>query len=222
MSHLLIAQSNPNIGMYGLATDSYCLLGRGFTHEFKEELKKVLKVPVIEVNLCGTPLVGVFAAANSHCLLLPSIIFDSEEHVIKKAGIKYTKLDTALTAMGNNIIVNDNYCLVNPNFTDNEIESMKKAFEVKVERLEIEENETVGSLAALNRNGCVISNEIEDSEIAKIGKKLKLECMSSTINISSPYIRSGILCNSNGMVVSRMSGGPEIMYAEQALGFARG
>ena len=48
---------------------------------------------------------------------------------------------------------------------------------------------------------------------------LKLKITRGTINFGSPYVRAGLVCNSNGFIVGDMSGGPEIQNVDESLGF---
>jgi len=44
-----------------------------------------------------------------------------------------------------------------------------------------------------------------------------LNITTGTVNMGNPFVGSGILCNDKGFVIGDMSGGPEIMNAEEAL-----
>ena len=60
---------NPNVGLFGFATDEYCLLGKEIKKYVAKEIEKVLKVPVHQITLAGTSLIGAFAVGNSKILL---------------------------------------------------------------------------------------------------------------------------------------------------------
>jgi translation initiation factor 6 (eIF-6) len=50
--------SNPNIGLFGMATDEFCLLPRGAPKRLQEEISKTLGVPIVCCNIAGTELPG--------------------------------------------------------------------------------------------------------------------------------------------------------------------
>ena len=50
--------------MFGLATDKFCLVGRAVKEKDLRELEPVLGVPVLQVGLYGTELVGLFCTAT--------------------------------------------------------------------------------------------------------------------------------------------------------------
>jgi translation initiation factor 6 len=210
--------SNPNVGLYGYCTDEYCLLGHVVSDEKAKEVEKVLKVPVHRITMCGTSLAGVFLAGNSKTLLVPEIAFDNELKELDRLGIHYKTIKTHATAFGNNILCNDNGCVVSPEFTEGQRKKIGEALGVKVTVGTIAGLDIVGSVAVRNSKGCLVHRDIDDDEKKNVEKMLGLECTPSTINMGSPHLSSGILCNDNGMVVGDTSGGPELIEAEEALG----
>lgn len=209
---------NPNVGLYGYCTNEYCLLGHVVSDEKVKEVEKALKVPVHRVTMCGTSLIGVFVAGNSKTLLVPEIAFDNELAKLEELGVKYTVIKANATAFGNNILCNDHGCVVSEEFTEEQRKKIKKALGVKVETCTIAGLDIVGSVAVLNGRGGLIHRDVDDAEKAKVEKILGMKCAPSTINMGSPHLRSGILCNDNGMVVGDASGGPELVEAENELG----
>ena len=114
-------QSNPNVGLFGFANDKFCLVGIGFKKKIVEKIEKVLKVPVYQITLCRTDLVGVFCTGNNECILVPSIVSEDElkelDRICKEVGMRYEVVSTELTALSNNILCNDLGALVNPEFS---------------------------------------------------------------------------------------------------------
>ena len=94
--HLLMTNinGNPNVGLYGFANNKYVLVGREVPAALAQEIGKVLNVPVHQISIAGTSLLGVFLAGNDHKLLVPSIAFDSELRVLDKLGIPYAVIET--------------------------------------------------------------------------------------------------------------------------------
>jgi len=224
MTHVFAASfyGNPNIGLYALATNQYCLVGRDVPQKLHKEIYKALKVPIYQVNICGTSLIGVFCAANKNCLLLPHITFPEELRVLDILKIKYKVLETDLTALGNNIVVNNHGAIVNPDFTREEREEIKNAFKVPLEAENIAGLRTVGSFAMANSTGCLINHEAHKAELFKIKKVLKTAMAPSTLNLGNPYIKSGIVVNDYGLVIGSHSTGYEINEADIIFGFLNG
>ena len=210
---------NPNIGLFGIATDEYCIIGSRLNKNMIEDIEKALKVPVIQTTICGTEMAGVFCAANSRCLLVPSIIFDNEIETLKKHKINYEIIKTRHTALGNNILCNDKGCVVSKDLEKEAIKKIEKALEVKAVKSRISGLDIIGSTAVLNSKGCLAHEDIKKEEKELIENILKIKCETGTISFGSPYIKAGIIANSNGFIISKSSGGPEIANADEALGF---
>jgi len=219
--HVLVTNynSNPNVGLYGFATDKYCLLGSEVPEDLTEEISEVLNVPVIRMNIAGTSLLGVFLNGNNNCLLVPKIAFENELKILDKHKIKYKLIDTKLTCLGNNIICNDYGCVVSNEYGEKEIKVIKDALKVDVVKTEIAELNTLGSLAVHTKKGILCHHEILEHEAELLKKILKVEVFTGTVNMGVPFIGSGIMCNSKGFVIGDASGGPEIVNADEALGF---
>ncbi|MFT4305201.1 MAG: translation initiation factor IF-6 [Candidatus Woesearchaeota archaeon] len=214
---------NPNIGLYGFVTNKYCLLGEEISDTLAKKISDVLKVPYFKLNIAGTSLLGVFLTGNDDNLLIPNIAFSWEiekiDKISKEIGFKYSIIDSELTALGNNIICNKNYCLVNPDYNDDIKKQIKKALDLDVKEAKIANLPTIGSLTALNDKGCAIHRDAEQFEIDFISDKLNISCETATVNMGNPFIKSGILVNNNGFVIGKASGGPEITYLDEIFGF---
>jgi translation initiation factor 6 len=210
---------NPNVGLYAYCTNRYCLLGTEVSSEKAKMLSEVLKVPVHQMSICGTSLLGVFLAGNSRMLLVPDISFENELKTLDSLGIKYAKIHTNMTALGNNILCNDRGCIVNPDFSAQEKKKIGEALGLDVAAFRIAGLDVVGGIAAMNSKGCLIHRDISREEQKKAEKALGVKCHPSSVNMGSPHIHSGIICNDNGFAIGELSGGPEMVNADEVLGF---
>ena len=212
---------NPNIGLFGYASNEYCLLGDDVRMKVAKRIAETLNVQLHRVSIAGTSLMGVFCAGNSKSMIIPSIAFDEEMKKLDKAGIRYEVIETRFTALGNNVLANDHGCLVNPDMEDEAIKQIENALRVKVKRATIAGLNTLGSLAVLNRHGCLANYDISEDETQEIRKVLKLKTLPSSINRGNPYVKSGLILNDLDYVVGDQSTGVEIGEVENALGFIR-
>lgn len=221
--HLIKASfhQNPNIGLYSFANDKFCLLPRIISEPLQKEMESVFHVPSHTMNICGTSMLGVFIAGNNHSLLLPKILFDSERAVFDKLKIPYTILNTDNTALGNNITANGHACLIHPDLEPYKAE-IKKALKVeKIKTATIAGIPTVGSLIVLNDKGCLLSAHASDEEAAEISSFFNLPVTRGTVNLGSPFVRSGVTSNSHGFAFGSKTGGPEAVQIDEALGFLK-
>ena len=215
----LTINKNPNIGLYALATDHYCLVGHTILDEEAKKIEEILKVPVHRIALAGTDLIGVFAAANNTMLLLPEIVYDHELKALDKLNIAYTVIKTPLTALGNNILTNDTASFVSDEFSADTKKRIRQALNTKLRPGTIGEVAVTGSAAVINEKGLLVHRDATDEEITYLEETFELPVEIGTVNMGSPYIRSGILINKNGYLIGSSSGGPEVQRADYALGF---
>lgn len=214
---------NPNVGLYGFTTNKYCLLGEEVSDSVKEKISNILNVPCYKLNIAGTSLLGVFLAGNDDILLIPNIVFPWEiekiEKIAKEHNFKYEIIESELTALGNNIVCNENGCLINPEYSENVKNQIEKIMNIPIKQGQIANLPTVGSLVALNNKGCAIHRDGEDFEIDFVNSTLNVEAETATVNMGNPFIKSGIIVNNNGFMVGDFSGGPEITYLDEIFGF---
>jgi translation initiation factor 6 len=210
-------RGNPNVGLYAYATDSYCLVGPEVQDSEYERLAATLEVPVHRTTIAGTGLLGVFLAGNNKQLLVPHITFQKELEFLTKHNIPYTIITTDLTALGNNILCNDNGCLVSPEYSEAERKAIEKALGVPVKPFKIGDLTIIGSCAAATNTGCLTHRATQDFEQDMINATLRVPVTTGTLNLGNPYIKGGLIANKAGFVVGDTSGGPEIVNAEEAL-----
>jgi translation initiation factor 6 len=214
-----------NIGLMIYANDKFALVPRITDEKTIKIITDILQVPCYKVSIAGTPLVGVFLNGTSKKILVPEIIFDKElkelEAIGKEHGVEFLKFESELTCLGNNMLISDEKALLNPDYTEEEVKRVEKLLGVKAQTTMIAEIEIVGAAAIINydKKKALVHREASDKDIKLIEKTFEVEVETGSINMGSPYIKSGIVCNKNGFLAGLESGGPEINNADQALGF---
>lgn len=205
-------RGDPTLGMFGFATDKYCVIGHGMTN--LKRLSETLCVPVHECAVMGTDLVGLFSTGNSSGIVVPSVLEKSEIKELEKVT-KVLVLKTDFTAIGNMILINDKGCLISK-LIKNQKDEIEKFFGIPCEiaktRLGI-----IGSAALANNSGCVVHPNLETEMIDQIIRILGVQCSFGTANFGSPYSGACVIANSNGLVVSEESTGIEVSGIEEIL-----
>ena len=184
--HVLRANfdGDPNIGLYGFATDSYCFTGAGM---YAEKLKDVLGVPVHIVHFLNMDLAKLFCAGNSSGVVMPSIIedFDNEEvdRIRKHANVLTVK--TPYTSVGNLILMNDNGIVLSP-FLKRHKNDISRFFGIECHVLKIAGMNIVGSLGFATNKGCLVHPKTMEREKRLIEKTLGVDADITTVNFGSP------------------------------------
>jgi len=199
---------DPNIGMYGFATDKYCFLGIE-TQKALQKIKDSLKTEVIISTIAGTELSGLFAVGNSNGIILPKIIKDFELKKLKQLDLNIKVLESKETAIGNLILCNDKGCLIS-NLLRKHKKEISDVLGCEVETGRIARLDIVGSCAVASNIGCLCHREANEEEIKRIEEILKVRVDVGSISYGSPYIKSGIIVNSKGVIFSEQTTGAEM------------
>ncbi|MCD6591150.1 MAG: translation initiation factor IF-6 [Candidatus Aenigmarchaeota archaeon] len=208
---------DPNIGLFSVVTDEFCIVNN-FVNESKIKIiKKVLKTPVFQASMLGTGLLGIFMAGNSRGLLVSSRVHDKEIETLKKK-LDVLVLDTKHTAMGNMILCNNNGCIISKDL-EKYRKDIKYFLGVETRVGTIGGMNLVGSLGVCNSRGCLVHKDINKKEKNLLEKVLDVPVSAGTVNFGNPWVKSGILANSFGCLVGSQTSGPELGIISEALGF---
>ncbi len=199
---------DPNIGLYGFATDKYCLIG--MEPNSIKKIKATLEVDVKVATIAETHFVGIFAAGNKNGIIVPKNIEDYELKRLKKMlDVKIEVIDSKHTALGNLVLCNDKGCLISSLLKDH-AKQIEKCLGVDVEVATIAGTEIIGSAAKANNNGCVAHRDATEEELKLIERVLKVKADVGTISFGTPFIKAGVIVNNKGVIISEPSTGPEI------------
>lgn len=207
---------SPNVGLFGYTNEEFCLLGGQIPPTVVDGVKKALEVKVHQLKVCGTDLMGVFCVGNSNALLVPEIVFDKEFEKLERLGCSPVVIETDFTALGNNILCNDNGCVLSLDFPPEEVKQIEKSLKVPVVLGTIGELHNVGALAVLSGSVCVVSPDATEKERKLLEKTLAVRCVEGTANLGMPYLRAAVLANNKGMVISSACSGVEIANIDNA------
>ncbi len=207
---------DPNIGLFAFATDKYI-----FSPDDNIDAEH-LNVPLVASTISGTQLSGMFAAGNSHGIILPVMADKLEIKRIstqmKKLGVNVLCLESKSNTFGNLILCNDKAALASP-----ELEPYKKKIEdclkVPVTFGKILDMDIVGSVCITTNKGFLLNMHASDEDFELVKKVLGTEGDIGTVNFGGPFVRTGLVANSVGAIAGSMTSGPELSRIEEALGF---
>ena len=223
MSHTFYTALNfhgdPNVGLYGFATERFCLLGP--ESEKARALAEILKVPVHHVSILHLDLIRILVTGNSHGIVAPNILFDRDvealEHALSPHKAHVLTLDTE-HALGNLMLINDKGIVIPPVLRSFEKE-LEKFFGLPCAVTTIAGLSPLGSLGIATNKGCLAHPQITDDEAKIIERTLGVPLDVGTVNFGSPYPGSGIIANSHGFAAGSACSGPELGRIAEALGF---
>jgi translation initiation factor 6 len=208
---------DPNIGLYGFATDKYCLIGTTPGNKILQKLKESLDVEIVTSTISCVELAGLFVAGNSNGILIPSIAEDSEIRGLEKCGLNVVVLDSRENALGNLILCNDSGCMISGSLRKHRGE-ISDALGCEVEVGKIADLDIVGACGIVNNKGCLCHREASEEEMKAIESLLKVKVDVGSVSYGSPFIKSGIIVNSKGAAFSAATTGAEVGRIEEVFG----
>ena len=213
-------QGDPNVGLYGFATDKYAIVG-GASREVMEDLEKLLKVKVHTTHLLKLDLLRLFITGNSKHIVVPGFLPSSDMEELRaiagKAGVELAVIKTE-HALGNMILMNDNGAIISPLIRKHR-NVLEKVLGIPVEVGQIALLNVVGSLGFATNRGCIVHPATMNNEAELIEEILKIKVDTGSVSFGSPYPGAGLIGNSNGFLASKNTAGPELERIAEALGF---
>ncbi|RLF35198.1 MAG: translation initiation factor IF-6 [Thermoplasmata archaeon] len=210
---------NPHVGIYGKANDSNVFLRKNLPKKIRNKIAKVLNARVVEINIAESSIVGSLLAVNSYGAVVTNYADEEAVEAIKETGLDVFVIQDKYNAAGNNILVNDYGALVHPDIRRYNIKQMEKVFGVPVKTGTIAGLKTVGMAAVVTNKGLLCHPKVEEKEREELERLFKVEVMVGTVNHGVPLVGSGIIANSHGAVVGKLTTGIEMGRIEEALGF---
>lgn len=216
MHHMTSVNDDMNLGLYGFASDEYCLMPR--TKDSKK-IEKTLGVKIKTATILGTNLLGIFAKGNSFGIVVAREVKNYDDlSGLSRSFENILFIDTDYTAIGNLLLMNDNGIIASPMLRNN-VKQLEAFFGIPCKTSAVAGMRIVGNLGIATNNGCLLHPKAREREISLIENILKVECDIGTVNFGSPYPGAGIIANSHGFLVNKATSGPELGRITESLGF---
>ena len=207
---------NPNIAVYAAANESFAFISPDATEEFVKDVESALDVKAFLTTLSGSFVVGSLVAMNSHGAVVSGLA-ESQEISVIKGCLPVALLPGRHNAAGNNILVNDNGAIVNPDLTALDIKAIEKVLKVPCVKSTVGGTNTVGSSAKVTNKGGICHPNTTDEELEILQNVLKVEIRRTTLNHGASFVGSCVLTNSKGAVVGDLTTPIEMGRLEDAL-----
>jgi translation initiation factor 6 len=212
-------EGNPFVGIFAKTSDCLTLLPKAATERFKRACSEALKTKIITASIANSDLLGMFSAMNSNGIVTSSMAYESEVGSLREAGLNLAVISERRTALGNNILVNDYACMINPALSEESAKCIGDCLGVEVVRGTIGGYKTVGFAAVATNRGILARTNITDEELSFLEELFKVKGAVGTANMGVSFVGLCMLANSNGVVVGEMTSGFELNRIDEALGF---
>ena len=208
---------NPNIGIYTKTNNNFVFIPKGFTQTKTESLAKYLQTDYLITSIANTRLLGILMVLNNHGILLPKTCSQEEIKNLKKGtDLNIKILDAKHNALGNLICANDKGGIISPVIDKEHLREIEDVLDIEVLQKKIAGYNQVGAVMTATNQGGVIHPEADEKDISVFSNILGINIEPATVNGGIPYLSSGILANSNAVVVGTLTNGPEIMMLTRA------
>lgn len=191
---------NPNIGVFAAVNEDLAFIAADTDSEFVRAVESALGVETVLTTVAGSFVVGSLLVMNSNGAVVSGLSDQAEVDRID-AKIPCTLLQSANSAAGNNILVNDNAALVSEVYTEEEVAVIQDALGVECVRGSIAGCTTVGTICCVTNKGGVCSTDATDDEVEFLQDLFKVEFQRTSVNHGVRYVGAGILANSKGALV---------------------
>jgi len=209
--------SGPNIGVFTSVNDKFVFIPNGFAETKAENLANYLQTECIMTPVANTRLLGILMVLNNHGILLPYTSSPDEiANLRKHTDLKVKMIASKHIAIGNLICVNDMGGVISPIIEKGFIKEIEDVLDIEVIQKKVAGFHQVGAVMEANNLGGVIHPETDDEDINNFSIVLGVYIEPATINGGIPFVSSGILANSNAVVVGNLTTGPEIMMLTRA------
>jgi len=216
---------NSSISLFFKANDLFAFSPLAVSDKLKSVIEERLNINLTQIGVDGSDLVGLYTAMNSHGIIASNVFQEKEIAVLRSVAKDYdvnvhVSRDVN-NANGNNICVNDNGGIINPDISHSEARKMSDVLGVELVPMDIAGYKTVGSMCIATNKGFVCHNDVAPEKIKELERIFKVGGINSTINFGVPFVGTGILANSYGYVVGSESTGVEIQRVEEGLDLVR-
>ena len=203
---------SPNIGVFVKANDSIILIPHGFAETKSEKLAEYLQVREVRASIAGTRLLGPMSVMNNNGMLLPSIASDDEVESIRLATqLKVERASSRFTAIGNLVAANDNGAVVSSLLRGELDQQIQEVLSVPVHSMTIGGFVQTGSMITATNVGAGVTPRATEEEVRMISEALQVPADAVTVNGGMPFPSSGIVANSESVVVGTLTSGPELI-----------
>lgn len=208
---------NPNIGLYIMATEGYILLPEYARERDVETFSKTLEVRPITTRVSGTSLLGVFTVGGKDFIILPWIA-EEDADKFREEGIEVFILKDKVTALGNLIALNSRGALVSEEISPRAKKEIEDFLGIEVLRKNIAGVEVVGAALVVTEKGFIVHPSINPNDMALLEELFGVRGETTTVNFGDPFVKTGVVANSKGIIVGEDTSPVEILKIESALG----
>jgi translation initiation factor 6 len=216
MMKLSSYNGNPFIGVYCVANESLSLVPPDAPSSLITDIEQGMGTKVIVTPLAASTILGTLTAMNSYGAITTGMATLSEVRPLRKE-LPFKRIKDRLNACGNNILVNDNAALVNPDLGQAAVKQIQDALQVEVIQGKVAGHKTVGSVCVATDQGVLCHPSTTKAELDMLRSLFKVPAAIGTLNYGAPMVGACMIANSQGASIGFRSTPIELGRVEDAL-----
>jgi len=217
MMRLSSYDGNPYIGVYCAANENISFIPVDSPSPLVKDIEEALEVESVKCTISSTNILGALLAMNSYGAVITSMASKEETALIARRLPVYV-IEDRLNAAGNNILVNDNGALVNPDMGKKALKKIEKVLQVDVAQGSVAGHKTVGSVCAATNKGVLCHPATSEQDLEMLRSVMKVPTAIGTLNYGAPLVGACMVANSRGAAVGFKSTPIELGRVEDSLG----
>lgn len=207
---------NPYLGVLCAANDDVLIAAPSLPKASVRRIAEALGTRVILTNVQHSTVVGRLLAMNARGILATPFIEPKEMDAI---GDSVHPLPHRLSAVGNNVLCNDQGAVVHPGYDDDAVAFIEDVLGVHAERGTIAGIRTVGSVAVATNKGVLCHPHARPGEIELVEKTLGAPVHITTANYGQAHVGACLVANGRGAAVGSRTTPIELGRIEEGLGY---
>lgn len=216
MMKLSSYNGNPFIGVYCVANESLSLVPMDAPPGLVSDIEEGMGVKAISTALASSSILGTLTAMNSYGAITTGMATLAEVRPLKK-HLQFKRIKDRLNACGNNILVNDNAALVNPDLGRTAIKQIEDTLQVEVVQGMVAGHKTVGSVCVATNKGVLCHPSTSKAELEMLRSLFKVPTAIGTLNYGAPMVGACMIANSKGAAIGFRSTPIEMGRVEDIL-----
>ncbi len=216
MMKLSSYHGNPFIGVYCVANESLALVPPDAPQPLIADIEEGMEAKVLTTSLASSNILGSLTAMNSYGGITSGMVALSEVRPIMKL-LPFKRIRDRISACGNNILVNDNAALVNPDLGRTAIKQITDILQVEVVQGMVAGHKTVGSVCVATNKGVLCHPSTTKAELEMLRSLFKVPAAIGTLNYGSALVGACMIANSKGAAIGFRSTPIELGRVEDAL-----
>jgi len=193
-------ENSPEIGVFAMLTNSYCIVALGEAENFFSHFESELSdhIPVVHASVASTRIVGRMLVGNKKGLICPSTMTDNELLHLRNSlpdAVVVQRVEERLSALGNVVACNDHVALVHPDLDRETEEIISDVLGVDCFRQAISGNVLVGSYCRFTNLGGLVHPHTTIEEQDELASLLQVPLVAGTVNRGSDVVGAGLVVN---------------------------